>query len=187
MYTPEKHKFPSDLFGSFPTINVETTSYLENYKHNSNIIAPPLRRRSSQPPQLTQKHVPPTPIHNVKPHSNHSLDGQIDFRFGPIGMTAMDVTAQNTKKKKKRIDESTINLGYGVLHLYRDLHPLTEQELPDTKLAKDQSLNISDQDEDITLCILAVPSYLTFKDFTDFLGSANSHIEHYRFIRYIII
>lgn len=100
-------------------------------------------------------------------------------------MTAMDVSAHNTKKKKKRMDESTLYLGYGVMHLYRGLHSLTEQELPDTKLAKDQSLNVSTthQDEDTTLCILAVPSYMTFKDFTDFLGSANSHIEHYRFIR----
>ncbi|OAD07488.1 C2H2-type zinc finger transcription factor [Mucor lusitanicus CBS 277.49] len=83
------------------------------------------------------------------------------------------------------MDESTHQLGYGVMHLYRGLRPLTEQELPDTKLAKDQSLNLptSGQDEDTTLCVLAVPSYMTFKDFTDFLGSANSQIEHYRFIR----
>ncbi|CAO0791627.1 unnamed protein product [Mucor circinelloides] len=185
LYTIEKLDLPSNFFGPFPLINAQTTSYLDNYKHNSNAKVPPLRRRPSQPPQSTQKHAPPTPIHNVKPHSNHSLEGQIDFRFGPIEMTAMDVSAQNTKKKKKRIDESTHNLGYGVIHLYRGSHPLTEQELPDTKLAKEQSLEISttEQDEDTTLCILAVPSYMTFKDFTDFLGSANSHIEHYRFIR----
>ncbi|CEP19761.1 hypothetical protein [Parasitella parasitica] len=132
-----------------------------------------------------QKHVPPTPIHTVKPHENHSLDGQIDFRLGPIDLTAIDVTTQNAKKKKKKTEEWTISLGYGVLYLYRDLLPLTEEELPDTKLAKDQSLNISssEQGEDTTLCILAVPSYMTVKDFTDFLGSANSLIEHYRFIR----
>lgn len=185
LYTTEKLDLPSNFFGPFPSINAQTTSYLDNYKHNNNAKVPPLRRRPSQPPQSTQKHVPPTPIHNVKPHSNHSLEGQIDFRFGPIEMTAMDVSAQNTKKKKKRIDESTHNLGYGVIHLYRGSHPLTEQELPDTKLAKEQSLEISttEQDEDTTLCILAVPTYMTFKDFTDFLGSANSHIEHYRFIR----
>ncbi|KAF1801621.1 hypothetical protein V8B55DRAFT_1472498 [Mucor lusitanicus] len=185
LYTPERLNLPNDFFGLFPAINLQTTSYLSNYKHNNNAKAPPLRRRSSQPPQSTQKHVPPTPIHNVKPHSSHSLEDQIDFRFGPIEMTAMDVSAHNTKKKKKRMDESTHQLGYGVMHLYRGLRPLTEQELPDTKLAKDQSLNLptSGQDEDTTLCVLAVPSYMTFKDFTDFLGSANSQIEHYRFIR----
>ncbi|KAI8642987.1 hypothetical protein BD408DRAFT_431895 [Parasitella parasitica] len=187
LYTPETLELPGDLFGPFPAINPEATNYLENYRHNNNNNAkapPSSRKRLSQPLQTAQKHVPPTPIHTVKPHANHSLDGQVDFRFGPIDLTAIDVTTSNAKKKRKS-EEWTINLGYGVLYLYRDFLPLAEHELPDTKLAKDQSLDISlsDKGEDTTLCILAVPSYMTFKDFTDFLGSANSHIEHYRFIR----
>jgi BRCA1-associated protein len=178
---------PLDLFGPFPTIDTASTLYLQNYKHTHN-KAPPLRRRSSQPPHLQPKHVPPTPIHNTKSRSHHSLEGQIDFRLGPLELLTMDISHQNNKKKKRIVTEHTLQLGFGVLHLYRDTQPLTEQELPDTKIARDESLILAKQpiltkDEDLTLCVVAVPSYMTQKDFINFLGSANSNITQYRFIR----
>lgn len=178
---------PADLFGTLPTIDAAPTLYLENYKHMHN-KSPPQQRRSSQPLHLQPKHVPPTPIHNTKLRSNHSLEGQIDFRLGPLELITMDISHQNNKKKKRVETEHTLQLGFGVLHLYRDIEPLTEQELPDTKIARDESLVLANQtiptkDEDITLCVVAVPSYMTYKDFTNFLGSANSHITNYRFIR----
>lgn len=92
------------------------------------------------------------------------------------------MNAVATNKKKKRLEERTVQLGYGVLHIYRDLEPVGEQDLPDTKIARDESLNIS-SDEDTLLCVLAVPSYMTYKDFTNFLGPINSNITNYRFLR----
>jgi hypothetical protein len=183
LYTPESLSLPSDFFGSFPpSIDLGSSKYLENYQHfNNKSAAATTRRRSSQPPTKTApKNIPPTPIHTTKPHFNHSLEGQVDFRFGSIELHSQDVVL--TSKKKKRMDETTIHLGYGVLHLYRDLEPVKEQDLPDTKLAKDESLNIV-SDEDTVICVLAVPSYMSYKDFTNFLGAANSNITHYRYIR----
>ncbi|KAG1226456.1 hypothetical protein G6F68_019739 [Rhizopus microsporus] len=79
-----------------------------------------------------------------------------------------------------------IPLGYGVLHLYRDRQAMQEQDLPDTKIAKQESMKEEDDsDDDRIICILAVPSYMTNKDFMQFLGSStNKDILHYRFIRY---
>jgi hypothetical protein len=188
LYRPDAlTSLPDDLFGPFPTINAASTLYLQNYKHAYN-KTPPQRRRSSQPLHLQPKHVPPTPIHNTKSHSHHSLEGQIDFRLGPLELLSMDISHQNNKKKKRIVTEHTLQLGFGVLHLYRDIQPLTEQELPDTKIARDESLKLANQpiqtkDEDLTLCVVAVPSYMSHKDFIDFLGSANSNITQYRFIR----
>lgn len=180
LYTPESVDLPNDFFGSFPTLNIESTKYLENYKHANN-KSKTLRRRSSQLVKtVPTKNIPPTPIDTMKPHLNHSLEGQVDFRFGPIEMHEMN--SVHVSKKKKRMEEKTIQLGYGVLHLYRDFETVSEQDLPDTKIAKDESLNIV-SNQDTIICILAVPSYMSYKDFTNFLGSANSNITHYRFIR----
>ncbi|KAG2206154.1 hypothetical protein INT47_003803 [Mucor saturninus] len=181
LYTPESVSMPNDFFGDFPTLNMERVKYLENYKHANN-KSRTLRRRSSQPAKSTTvENIPPTPIDTMKPHLNHSLEGQVDFRFGPIELHALD-TSLSANKKKKRMEEKTTQLGYGVLHLYRDVETVSEQDLPDTKIAKDESLNIV-SDQDTVLCILAVPSYMSYKDLLDFLGSTNSSITHYRFIR----
>lgn len=180
LYTPESVTMPNDFFGLFPTLNLETVKYLENYKHANN-KSRTLRRRSSQPSKATPvENIPPTPIDTMKPHLNHSLEGQVDFRFGPIELHAIDSVPVN--KKKKRTEEKTSQLGYGVLHLYRDFESVSEQDLPDTRIAKEESLNMV-SDQDTILCILAVPSYMSYKDFMDFLGSTNSSITNYRFIR----
>lgn len=180
LYTPDPVNLPDNFFGLFPTLNMESVKYLENCKH-ANSKSRILRRRSSQPVKATPvENIPPTPIDTMKPHLNHSLEGQVDFRFGPIELQEMNSVP--VSKKKKRMEEKTVQLGYGVLHLYRDFDTVSEQDLPDTKIAKDESLNIV-SDQDTVICILAVPSYMSYKDFTDFLGSANSNITHYRFIR----
>lgn len=179
IYTPDPIKLPTDFFGSFPNLKLSATSYLEKYKQLKSKSST-LRRRSSQPKTVPTENIPPTPIHTTKSHAEHSLEEEVDFRFGAIEVHEMNAVATN--KKKKRLEERTVQLGYGVLHIYRDLEPVGEQDLPDTKIARDESLNIS-SDEDTLLCVLAVPSYMTYKDFTNFLGPINSNITNYRFLR----
>lgn len=181
LYTPDSLELKTDFFSSFPNVDLTSTSYLENYKQLEN-KSTTLRRRSSQPKPISTKNIPPTPINTTKLHADHSLEGQVDFRFGPIELHELNSIA--TSKKKKRLEEKTTKLGYGVLHLYRDLEPVSEQDLPDTKIARDESLNISSEEEDTLICVLAVPSYMSHKDLTNFLGAANSNITNYRFIRY---
>lgn len=191
LYSPESLSLPSDLFGLFlSSTNLESSKYLENYQHSTNKSTITTRRRSSQlstsnnKKTTVKKNIPPTPIDTTKSHVNHSLEGQVDFRFGPIELHQQNVLA-TSNKKKKQIEEKTIQLGYGLLHLYRDLEPVKEQDLPDTKLAKDESLNIV-SDQDTVICVLAVPTYMSYKDFSNFLGAANSNITHYRYIRYTV-
>ncbi|EIE88227.1 hypothetical protein RO3G_12938 [Rhizopus delemar RA 99-880] len=148
-----------------------TETYFKSYPH------PKVTQKSNLPRKLsanTHQNTPPTPIDTPKSqHLNHSLEDKIDFRFGPIELQAVNTT------------EKTIPLGYGVLHLYRDRQAMQEQDLPDTKIAKQESMKEKDDsDDDRIICILAVPSYMTNKDFMQFLGSStNKDILQYRFIR----
>ncbi|KAI8371838.1 hypothetical protein BD560DRAFT_369572 [Blakeslea trispora] len=185
LYSPETIDLPSNFFDELPThINTSAIKYLENYKHNTTTKTTPTpsRRRSSQLPQ--QRHVPPTPIDTNKPHKNNSLEGQIDFRFGPIELSTIDITLSQNLKKKRQTHETSLSLGFGVIHLYRDANHVSEQELPDTKIAEENSLGKpkDDSDDGKVICILAVPSYMAQKDFIQFLGSTNANVLNYRFI-----
>lgn len=174
LYTPEQIELPKDFFGTFPKINLDSSKYLGNYKHANNKSSK-IRRRSSvaQKNNGLVKNIPPTPIHTTQSHSSHGLEDQVDFRLGPLEIHETNIIP--TSKKKKRMDEKTHQLGYGLLHLYRSPEAVPEQQelIP----------NDTNEEHETVLCILAVPSYLTYKDFTDFLGAANASITHYRFIR----
>ncbi|KAI9272428.1 hypothetical protein EDC94DRAFT_555087 [Helicostylum pulchrum] len=177
LYTPTPiQQLPLDFFGPFPTIDTASTKYLDNYKHANNKSNKIRRRSSVAVPKNTTplKNIPPTPITTTQHHSSQGLQDQVDFRFGPIELQETNVV--HTSKKKKRLDEKTVQLGYGLLRLYKSTEPVPELQDLDTALSKDQ-------DQDTIICVLAVPSYMTYKDFTNFLGAANANITHYRFIR----
>ncbi|KAI9243986.1 hypothetical protein BY458DRAFT_466964 [Sporodiniella umbellata] len=170
LYTPDTIQLHTTLFDNLPDINTSSTEYLKDYCH------PKTSQQSSIPrkPLSNNYHyTPPTPICSTKPQfSKHCLNDKIDFRFGPI-------TLQVIQEKKP---EKTIFLGHGVLHLYRDLLPMQDHDLPDTEIAKQES---SQQDDGCgrVICILAVPTYITNKDFMQFLGSTSKDVLQYRFIR----
>jgi BRCA1-associated protein len=174
LYTPENTHFSTHLFDDdiLHVNNTESIAYFKSYPH------PKVTQKSNLPRKLstnTHQNTPPTPIDTPKSqHLNHSLEDKIDFRFGPIELQVVNTT------------EKMIPLGYGVLHLYRDRQAMQEQDLPDTKIAKQESMKEEDDsDDDRIICILAVPSYMTNKDFMQFLGSStNKDILQYRFIRY---
>ncbi|KAI9022710.1 BRCA1-associated protein 2-domain-containing protein [Phycomyces nitens] len=87
-----------------------------------------------------------------------------DFRFGAVmieGRGPMGVI-QN------------INLGYGILHLYRDPTEIKPFDtLPEAPIAMDSTI----------LCTLAVPSYMATSDFLQFVAPVDPYVSHYRIVR----
>ncbi|KAI1304046.1 ubiquitin-domain-containing protein [Xylaria venustula] len=84
------------------------------------------------------------------------------------------------------------NLGWGIVHLYREGNETPELRLPPQEdLQQDQS---QAQIDCTTICVPAVPSYLSPSDFLGFIGDKwRSHISHYRMImtgrmnRYLVL
>ncbi|KAG1176747.1 hypothetical protein G6F70_003265 [Rhizopus microsporus] len=160
---------PTDLFSDFSAVK-NCSDHFESYPHQ------PIEQKTTtirKPSISVHENSPPTPIEMPKlQQSNQSLDEKIDFRLGQIELHAVD-------------NQSTVDvqLGYGVLHLYRDWH---HTDLPDTRIAQDESLNKEQDQQDDTdriICILAVPSYMSNEDFMQFLGATRDDIVQYRFIR----
>ncbi|KAH8161450.1 hypothetical protein CIB48_g6794 [Xylaria polymorpha] len=84
------------------------------------------------------------------------------------------------------------NMGWGIVHLYREGNATPELRLPPRQELQDE------QDQDhidcTTVCIPAVPSYLSPSDFLGFIGDRwREHISHYRMImtgwmnRYLVL
>ena len=101
-----------------------------------------------------------------------------------------------TKGSYEPLEPQQENLGWGVVRLYRDAEEtpgLYDEPTTPTKHSKnhkglgkkDTEERAAFQDEDCTtLCILAVPSYLTPSDFLGFVGEkTRDEVSHFRMIR----
>ncbi|KAI9806123.1 MAG: hypothetical protein M1833_004530 [Piccolia ochrophora] len=134
-----------------------------------------------------------------------------DWRFGPVAVESVDMTTVATnavaagtagfasKGKFVPSDAKNTNFGWGVVHLYRDgeetpglYDDFGERDASDVppkgtpSSSKSKELKLKDvEDRDCTtLCILAVPSYLTPSDFLGFVGSKTREaVSHFRMIR----
>lgn len=143
----------------------ESTAYLADM-----LLPPPLppKRRASArkltTPSSTSSsssthivpNVPPTPIHSPgqQMRKEDSLVGRPDFRLGPI-------------KIERAIDaEKTVDCGYGLVHLYRDEAPASEQ--PEALITSENEDGLGTY-----LAILAVPSYMATREFLAFIDTAN--------------
>ena len=101
-----------------------------------------------------------------------------------------------TKGRFEPLDEAEENLGWGIVRLYRDAEetPGLYEDVTPTRSSKN-SRNSSKRDgsdkrplfrddECTTLCILAVPSYLTPSDFLGFVGEkTRDEVSHFRMIK----
>ncbi|KAL0083454.1 BRCA1-associated protein 2-domain-containing protein [Phycomyces blakesleeanus] len=99
--------------------------------------------------------------HKRIPQSNNYPD----FRFGAVmieGRGPMGVI-QN------------INLGYGILHLYRDPSEIKPFDPPTDSPSTTDTTTI--------LCTLAVPSYMATSDFLQFVAPVDPYVSHYRIVR----
>ncbi|KAI4129349.1 MAG: hypothetical protein LQ347_003827 [Umbilicaria vellea] len=101
-----------------------------------------------------------------------------------------------TKGRYEATEREDIELGWGIVHLYRDAEetPRLNQDLTSTRNSRnhkplsrrnDHADELSFTDEDCTtLCVLAVPSYLTPSDFLGFVGeTTRDDVSHFRMIR----
>ena len=120
----------------------------------------------------------------------HNLNGHIanGLGAGPSGLA--------TKGSYEPTDLEEDELGWGVVRLYRDAEetPGLYDDVASSKSSKHgrgssklsgSNEKLSFKDEDCTtLCILAVPSYLTPSDFLGFVGEkTREEVSHFRMIR----
>lgn len=98
-----------------------------------------------------------------------------------------------TKGRYEPLDPLQEELGWGVVRLYRDAEetpglydePFKSPKSARHTLKKEKHDEIPFRDEDCTtLCIIAVPSYLTPSDFLGFIGEkTRDEVSHFRMIR----
>jgi hypothetical protein len=167
---------------------------------------PTAPRRYSQRtrPSFSNHHDSPVPI--VKPPKRAGLGrtqslAHRDWRFDTISILSIDMSASSgdefarprskslkqpaqagglaTKGKFIPSDLKDTEVGWGVVHLYRDGHETPGLYDEGNGAGK----NISKEDC-TTLCILAVPSYMTPSDFLGFVGElTREDVSHFRLIR----
>ncbi|KAI1327367.1 glycerol-3-phosphate acyltransferase [Xylariaceae sp. FL0255] len=128
-----------------------------------------------------------------------------DWRFGPVSVESIDIDDEMTphstlaaaavgpslgsagKATKARYTEA--QLGWGIVHLYREGDETPELQLPLHGDGRDES-----QLDCTIVCIPAVPSYLSPSDFLGFVGDKwKDQISHYRMVmtarmsRYLVL
>jgi BRCA1-associated protein len=168
----------------------------------------PTRRFSHRTrPSFSDHHESPVPV--VKPpkrpenRRTQSLAHK-DWRFDAISILSIDMSASNgdelTQSRSKSLkhpaqaqpsgglatkgkfipsDLKDTEVGWGVVHLYRDGQET--QGLYDEVDGANKDFN---QEDCTTLCILAVPSYMTPSDFLGFVGEqTREDVSHFRLIK----
>ena len=114
--------------------------------------------------------------HNVVELTHTPLGGPIVGKFVP---------KQNQPKVEvDRLDQphGSTNLPEGVVHIFREPPPRTDNEAADEGL-KDNEDKAELGADDNTLAVLAVPSWMTPSDFLSFVEPAAEGIVHLRMIR----
>lgn len=157
---------------------------------------------------LNLQHVPPSPALNPAKLSNEA--SAKDWRYGEVSVESIDmeshsgaspVTAGKAGKDKSAAgglhtkalylpsDPKTTDVGWGVVHLYRDVE---ESSVLSDRLSSRKSLDTGrtggeghlDLEDCTTLCILAVPSWMMPSDLLGFVGDqAREDVSHFRLIR----
>lgn len=136
-----------------------------------------------------------------------------DWRFGKVSVDSIDMEDSGLKTQGKQAETSahfgehdrsvaglslkgkyvpssskSSDLGWGVVHLYRDIEPLDEvpcgvaaRLLSGENTGDEQSPSIKDC---TTLCLLAVPTYMTPADLLGWLGEGTrEEVSHFRLVR----
>lgn len=111
-----------------------------------------------------------------------------DWRYGPVTIESIDMEPTSTKLPSTGLHTKAAyvpsaakatDVGWGVVHLYRDSQ---ETAALDHKHIKDDA--DFDPQQCNTLCILAVPSWMMPSDLLGFVGDqAREDVSHFRLIR----
>lgn len=158
---------------------------------------------------LNLQHVPHSPALTPAKLSNEV--SAKDWRYSAVSIESIDmelqggaspVAASKTNQSKSSngglhtkalylpSDPKTTEVGWGVVHLYRDAEETSTSEDTtqkqkslgsDTRVKKDDGF---DTEDCTTLCILAVPSWMMPSDLLGFVGDqAREDVSHFRLIR----
>lgn len=126
-----------------------------------------------------------------------------DWRFGPVSIESIDMVSTTKEKTVSKDGKSTstglhtkgiylpsepktTEVGWGVVHLYRDAQETAglDTEGYASKHAGEQEGNDFSVDDCTTLCILAVPSWMMPSDLLGFVGDqTREDVSHFRLIR----
>lgn len=129
-----------------------------------------------------------------------------DWRFGPVSIESIDMTSQAGSTRKDQpatpgknsnsglhtkgvylpSDPKSTDVGWGVVHLYRDTQetPALGSDGHVTKHAAEQDGAAFNPEDCTTLCILAVPSWMMPSDLLGFVGDqTRDDVSHFRLIR----
>jgi BRCA1-associated protein len=170
---------------------------------------PPPPRRFSQRTRLSFSDHHDSPVPVVKPpkrpgHRRTQSLAHRDWRFDAISILSIDMSASNgdelTRSRSKSLkhpaqaqnsgglatkgkfipsDLKDTEVGWGVVHLYRD-----GQETPGLYDEVEGATKDFKEEDCTTLCILAVPSYMTPSDFLGFVGErTREDVSHFRLIK----
>jgi BRCA1-associated protein len=101
-----------------------------------------------------------------------------------------------TKARYEGVEGKNTEVGWGIVHLYRDGEPHETSMTENVEVyTADGEQGEGDEKEDYTtLCIPAVPSYLTPSDFLGFVGEkTREEVSHFRMVmtgrmnRYLVL
>ncbi|KAK5108230.1 hypothetical protein LTR62_008686 [Meristemomyces frigidus] len=150
---------------------------------------------------------PSSPALTPAKRSNEALAH--DWRYAAVSIESIDMQQESlskaargamaglhTKAVYKATDPATTEVGWGVVHLYRDTAEAAllrgdEQHGHVRKSADRTAWKDGEKEEDVweledctTLCILAVPSWMMPSDLLGFVGDqAREEVSHFRLIR----
>ncbi|KAJ4359774.1 uncharacterized protein N0V89_000330 [Didymosphaeria variabile] len=200
------HSWSSSSWSAPAPPHKSYSSALKPIASSSEAPALPNPRRYSHRtrPSFSEHHDSPVPL--VKPptrpaHRRTKSFAHKDWRFDAISILSIDMKAADgadgtTRPHTKSLKHPAANagglatkgkfipsspkdteLGWGVVHLYRD-----GQETPG--LYDEGAATEFEEGNCTTLCILAVPSYMTPSDLLGFVGEqTREHVSHFRLIR----
>lgn len=194
---------PSQAYDS----NLRPGAYSSDVAQPAPRERPPPTRRFSQRtrPSFSDHHDSPVPV--VKPpkrpgHRRTQSFAHRDWRFDTISILSIDMSAPGddelTRSRSKSLKHPAQNsgglatkgkfipsdlkdteVGWGVVHLYRD-----GQETPGLYDEIEGANKDFNEEDCTTLCILAVPSYMTPSDFLGFVGERTREaVSHFRLIK----
>ena len=154
---------------------------------------------------LNRKDIPPSPALTPAKPSNEAATK--DWRYDAVSIESIDMEGQNsragggaaaaqvksglhTKAVYLPSDPKTTDVGWGVVHLYRDSEEgsLVDSDGAAGRKSLDRRRSNGNETFDLedctTLCVLAVPSWMMPSDLLGFVGDqAREDVSHFRLIR----
>jgi len=197
-YTFPKHSDASPASGSDFTGSPRRLLPTDNTESHGDALLLPER-------SLNLQHVPHSPALTPAKLSNEV--SAKDWRYSAVSIESIDMEAHSSSASKANqtkstngglhtkalylpSDPKTTEVGWGVVHLYRDAEETKTSEDHSQKRkslekgvrsAKDEDF---DPDDCSTLCILAVPSWMMPSDLLGFVGDqTREDVSHFRLIR----